>query len=74
MQNVTFLKFDSRMQRAAFAECCEAVISECHGQVTPEYQIPASSWKIQLYAALLNSHVEKCVLIITGDFLRHVTL
>lgn len=66
VQNVMFLKFDSCVQHEAFPEqCCEAVISECHGKVIPEYQIPASFWEIQLYKALLNNHVEKCVLIST---------
>lgn len=51
----------------------KAVILEYHGKVISEYQIPATSWKLQLYKTLLNSDVEKCMLI-SADLPHHLTL
>lgn len=62
--NVMLLEFDYLMKREAFTkQYSKAVISEHRGEVTSEYQIPAISWKLQLYQTSLNSNVEKCVLI-----------
>lgn len=62
------------MKCEAFTKkCSKAVISEYHGKVISEYQIPATSWKLQLYKTLLNTDVEKCMLI-SADLPHHLTL
>lgn len=70
--NMMLLEFDYHMKceafskhysRAVISEHHGKVISEYHGKVISEYQIPAISWKLQLYQTSLNSDVEKCVLI-----------
>lgn len=75
VHNMMLLKFDYHMKCEAFTkQCSKAVISEYHGKVISEYQIPAISWKLQLYKTLLNSKVEKCMLISTEDLPHHITL
>lgn len=75
VQNVMLLKFDYHMKCEAFTkQCSKAVISEYHGKVISDCQILTVSRKIQLYKTLLNSDVEKCVLISAEDFPHRVTL
>lgn len=75
VHNVILLKFDSHVKCEAFPKrCSNAVISEYHGKVISEYQIPAISWKLQLYKTLHNSKVEKCTLISAEDLPPHITL
>lgn len=75
VHNVMLLKFDYHMKCEAFMkQCSKTVISEHHGKVISEYQIPAISWKLQLHKTLLNSDVEKCVLISAEDLPHHITL
>lgn len=75
VQNVMFLKFDYHKKCEALTKLCfKADIVEYHGKVISDCQILTVSWKIQLYKTLLNSDVEKCVLISAEDFPHRVTL